>query len=224
MRHSYTKISMWMQCPMKMKGRYVLKIKEERSTAAQRGVDIHTCFENAVSDGVALPAEFSFYEEYVRKLRALGAKPELKMAVRRDWQPTDYDSEDAWLIGIADLWLVQGKIAYGWDWKTGKIYDDHVKQKEFYTCLLADAHPEVDRFVFSNIYLDLKDERTHKFTRFPQQEKDEKGNWLPDVDLLRTRWGNRIAVMERDTECVPTPSFSCRYCAVSKARGGPCPF
>jgi hypothetical protein len=211
MRHSYTKISMYMSCPMKKKGRYELGIKEERGPAASRGVDVHAAFEHSVLTGDPLPVEFAFYEDYIKRLRSCSAKPELKIGVDREWKPTEYDSPDSWLIGIVDLVADQGDTVYGWDWKTGKIYDDHVKQKEFYTCMLADAYPAANKFVFSNIYVDSKQEKTHTFTR-------------TDVDHLRGRWGNRIAVMERDTDCAPTPSFGCRYCPVSKARGGPCPF
>lgn len=211
MRHSYTKISMYMQCPMKKKGRYELGIQEKRSPAAERGVSVHSAFEQAILAGGKLPKEFSFYDEYIGRLRMASPMPELRVAVDRDWQPTPYDNPEAWLIGVVDCWTVQGKVGYGWDWKTGKVYDDHVKQKEFYTCLLADAYPDVEVFKFCNVYVDLEEEKTHEFTRL-------------DVANLRTRWANRIAVMERDNICAPTPSFSCRYCAISKAKGGPCPF
>lgn len=201
-----------MQCPFKKKARYELKVKDEPGPAAQRGTLIHSQFEEAIVNGSSLPSEFSLYTDYVNALRTAGAHSELKIAVDRSWKPCAYDLADAWLIGVVDLWLVTGNRGIGLDWKTGKEYPDHVKQKEFYSCMLADAHPEVEEFVFTNVYLDLGKNAEHKFTR---QEIDE---------VLRPRWANRIAVMERDTDCVPTPSFSCRYCAASKAKGGPCHF
>lgn len=201
-----------MQCPFKMKGRYVLKIKEEKSPQAQRGTDIHKSFEEAILNGTPLPDEFDFYSDYVELLRGTGAQPELKVGVDRDWQPVPFDSEDAWIISVLDLWLVRGNVAHGWDWKTGKIYPDHLKQKEFYTAMMFNTlPPEVERVTFTNVYMDLKKAVPDTFER-------------KDIPNLQERWGNRIRVMERDTDCVPTPSFSCNYCAVSKRKGGPCPF
>lgn len=212
MRHSYTKISTYMQCPMKKKVKYDLKIKEERSPSAQRGTDIHKQFEEAVRNGSPLPPEFDFYNDYVVTLRSAGAQPELKAAVTRGWKPVDFESPDAWIISVLDLWLVRGNTAYGWDWKTGKEYDDHVKQKEFYSAvMLGTTPPEVDKFVFTNVYMDLKKATPHEFTRL-------------EVENFQARWGNRIELMERDTECAPTPNFFCRWCVGSKAKGGPCPF
>jgi hypothetical protein len=197
---------------MKKRGKYELGIREERGPQAARGVELHKSFEEAISTGSALPPEFTLYDDYVVALRAAGALPELKVAVDRSWKPLPFDSPDAWIIGILDLWLVRGTRADGWDWKSGKIYDDHVKQKEFYTCLLADACPEVEEFTFTNVYIDLGKNIPHKFTR---QEV---------LETLRPRWQSRIELMERDTECAPTPSYACRWCPVSKAKGGPCPF
>lgn len=212
MRHSYTKISMWMQCPFKKKARYELGVKEQKHPAAQRGTDIHKQFEEAIVNGSQLPDEFRLYGDYVARLREAGASSELKVGVDRSWAPVSYESPDAWLIGVLDLWITMGRTAIGLDWKTGKEYPDHLKQKEFYCCLLADAHPMVEEFIFTNVYLDLGKNSEHRFTR----------NEV--VNTLRPRWSNRIAVMERDTDCVPTPNFMCRYCAASKAKGGPCPF
>lgn len=212
MRHSYTKISMYMSCPAKKKYRYDDKLKEESHPAAQRGKDIHASFEEAIKDGRPLPNEFVFYADYVKTLRAAGAYSELKAAVNRSWEPCEFDSPDAWIISVLDLWLVRGTIAYGWDWKTGKVYDDHVKQKEFYSAVMLNTLlPEVEKVVFSNVYVDLQKAVPHEFTR-------------SEILNLQARWGNRIALMERDTECSPTPNFFCRYCSFSKAKGGPCAF
>lgn len=197
---------------MKKKGRYDLGIKEERGPQAQRGVDIHKHFEEAITNGTPLPPEFQHYDDYVGRLRSAGALSELKLGVTRTWDPVPYEDPNAWIIAIIDLWAVQGVQGTGIDWKTGKIYYDHIKQKEFYSCVLAAHYPKVNVFSFWNVYLDLNDRLEDIFGR----EEIEK--------TLRPRWTSRIEMMERDTECAPTPNFFCRWCAVSKRKGGPCPF
>lgn len=212
MRHSYTKISTYMQCPMKKKGKYELGIREDRGPQAARGVEIHKYFEEAVANGSPLPEEFSLYSDYVGRLRDAGAKPELKLGVSKDWEPLNYKDDSAWIVSILDLFVDQGTTGFAADYKTGKIYDDHVKQKEFYACVLSVHFPHIQKFTFTNVYLDLGKNIPHKWTR------EEV------VEELRPRWQNRIEVMERDTDCVPTPNFSCRWCPVSHKKGGPCQF
>lgn len=209
MRHSYSKISTYMKCPLQMKGKYILKIRDERGPAAQRGIDIHKQFESAVQLQLPLPDEFNFYDEYVKKLA--GSSCELKVAVDRDWQPLPYDDPNAWLVGIIDLWTVRADRGTLLDWKTGKEYPDHVMQKEFYVALIGDHHPEVEIFETTNVYVDQKTVRTHRFTR-------------GDLENLRERWGNRIRRMEADDQYPATPGPYCRWCPVSHKKGGPCGF
>lgn len=211
MRHSYTKVSTYMKCPRMKKGMYDEGIRGKRSDKAQRGVDIHGYFELAILGKNELPKEFERYNDKIKALAAIGAQPELPIATHRDWQPAQYSDPEAWLIGIVDVWAVEGTVGHGIDWKTGNIYDEHLWQKEFYSCMLADAYPAVETFEFSNIYVDKNKIITHKFTR-------------EDITKLRERWTRRIELMERDDECVPTPSMSCRYCPISHKNGGPCQF
>jgi len=206
-RISYSRLSMWMKCAFQMHGKYNLGIRGSQSPAAARGSAVHTNFENAVQLQLPLPEEFAFYDEYIKKL--VGSQCELKLAVDRNWQPMEADAADAWLCGIIDLWNVQGTRATLLDWKTGKEYPDHVQQKEFYTALAADFHPEVEVFDTINVYVDLKKISSHKFTR-------------EEVSNLRERWGRRAELMEKDTEYAPSPGPYCRWCDVSQRRGGPC--
>ena len=209
-RISYSRIKKYMSCPLQMKGAYELGIRGTQSPQSARGVEIHSIFEEAVKQQIALPSEFNFYDAYIKKLA--GASCELEIATDRSWAPTAADDPDAWLYGIVDLWITQGNRGTLLDWKTGKEYPDHVMQKEFYVCMIADHFPEIEIFDTVNVYLDQKTIKSHRFTR------------VGDIEHLRERWGNRIKRMEADDICAPTPGPYCRWCDVSKKRGGPCQF
>lgn len=211
MRHSYTKISMYMECPAKKRYRYDERRETPQSPAAARGTQYHAGLEGAIN-GTGLPDELSYYGDYVRRLRDNGAKAEFAFALRRDWSITDWDAEDSWIVGKADVWVPVSPVAHVQDWKTGKIYESHEKQGEFYaTCLFSYVPSEVREVRATFIYTDLRKERNKTYHR-------------DSLEQLRSRWTARIERMERDTECIPTPGFGCRFCPFSKIKGGPCLF
>lgn len=210
MRHSYTKISMYMECPRSKKYRYDDKLSTPPSAAAARGTAYHERLESAIN-GAPPDDEFSFYNDYIGQLRSLGAVAEFAFALRRDWTVTEWGADDCWILGKADVWVPIVPLAHVQDWKTGKIYDSHQKQGEFYAMSLFSYVPEAREVKATFIYTDLKKQQ----------------NWTYHRDQLvglQSRWTARIERMERDTECVPTPSFRCRSCPYSRGKGGPCAF
>lgn len=216
MKHSYTKVSMYMECPAKKRYRYDERRPVEQSPSAARGTRYHEAIERYIDAGVDTPPpeefpELGFYNSYLSRLRDNGAKAEFAFALRRDWTPTEWGAEDAWLVGKADIWVPMLPTSHVQDWKTGKIYDSHEKQGEFYSTALFSYVPEAYEIKATFVYTDLRKEK----------------NWTYHRDMLeslRARWTARIERMERDTECVPTPGFGCRFCPFSKAKGGPCHF
>lgn len=214
MRHSYTKISMYMECPAKKRYKYDERRDIPASPAAQRGTEYHAKLESALhpDNGDVCPPEFQFYADYLGRLRNLGAKAEYKFALTRGWEPVEWDSSDAWIIGVADVWVPSIPVAHVQDWKTGKIYESHVRQGEFYATSLFSYVPEAREIKATFIYTDLR------------KSPEPKTYTRDELDGLRARWTARIERMERDSECVPTPGFGCRFCPFSKSKGGPCIF
>lgn len=214
MKHSYTKVSMYMECPAKKRYRYDERIKTEQSPAAARGTAYHSAVESVLGGGqpelTGFP-ELAYYQSYLQRLRDNGAAAEFAFALRRDWSPTEWDSEDAWVVGKADVWVPTIPLAHVQDWKTGKIYDSHEKQGEFYSTALFSYVPEATEIKATFVYTDLRQERNKTYHR-------------DMLDSLRQRWTARIERMERDTECAPTPGFGCRFCPFGKSKGGPCIF
>ncbi len=210
MKHSYTKVSMYMECPAKKRYRYDERLPTTVSSAAARGTEYHARLESAIN-GSPPDDEFSFYNSYIGQLRTLGAKPEFAFALRRDWTVTNWDADDVWILGKADVWVPGQPLAHVQDWKTGKVYDSHEKQGEFYAMSLFSYVPEAREVKATFIYTDLKKSREWTYHR-------------DMLDSLRSRWTARIERMERDTACAPTPSYTCRRCPFSKFKGGPCIF
>lgn len=216
MKHSYTKVSMYMECPAKKRYKYDERRPMEQSPHAARGTRYHEAIELYIGAGADTPPpeefpELGFYNSYLSRLRDNGAKAEFAFALRRDWTVTEWDNEDAWIVGKADVWVPTIPTAHVQDWKTGKIYDSHEKQGEFYATALFSYVPQAREIKATFVYTDLRQERNKTYHR-------------DNLETLRSRWNARIERMERDTECAPTPGFGCRFCPFSRAKGGPCLF
>jgi len=213
MRWSYSAWSCYSGCPAKYKYRYIERhsVPKIPSPAMERGTEIHSLFEASLTDAEAeLPPPFDYYTDFLEVLRNHGTKPEQTIILESDWTPAPPWNE-GWVKAILDAGLVKGTEARNYDWKTGKIYDEHQDQRELYSLMQFCANPEVLVVVGMHVYVDKKENRSTIFQR----------SQVPD---LKAKWEERARMMNED-EIFPTnPSFSCRFCDFSKYSGGPCRF
>lgn len=211
MRWSYSRLSMYRQCPAKVRYRYVENIPTPPSgPAAQRGVDTHAHVEAYIKGEMAtLPSELEHYTTLLDNIKKAGGHAELKVAVDKFWQKTDW--ENGWLVGILDSAVFQPKLLHVYDWKTGKLYDDHEKQADLYAPLAASLSETYEEITIHFVYLDQGKTKTWTY----DQSK---------VETIRSGLANEIARADADTDMIPMPSMACRWCPYSKQKGGPCPF
>jgi len=212
MRWSFSAWNCYNQCPAKYKFRYKDRLRlGMKSVAAERGDMVHASAERYLVDPInRLESPMVYYESFLTALRDKGAKPEHTIILNREWKPA-MPWEDEWLKAILDVALVEGTVARNYDWKTGKIYPDHVDQRELYSLAQLCAYPEVEVAIGMHVYVDLKQNRVSEFKQ-------------ADVPALKAKWEERVSRLVED-EIFPTnPSFTCRYCEYSKWNGGPCRF
>jgi hypothetical protein len=198
---------------LKYKLRYIDKLPDTRSAAANRGLDKHKSIEQFLKKEIdTLPIELNFYTQFLTGLRSYENYPEHKVALTVDWEPCAWDSEIAWYRGVYDLKLLQTpEEATVYDWKTGKIYEDHNDQKSLYSVAVFAEQPALRSVRAIHVYLDLNQSR-------------EKLFHAGEVRQLREQWASRAKKLEEDKEFIPNPGFHCRWCSYSKAKGGPCRF
>ena len=213
MRRSYSSVNCYYQCPLKYKFRYLDKVPVQRTTtpAMERGTEIHSCFEAALGDPTAeLPAPFDYYTTFINTLREHGAKPEQTIVLMHDWSPAP-PWEEGWVKSILDAGLVNGAVAHNYDWKTGKIYDEHQEQRELYSIMQFCAYPEVEVVIGTHVYVDKKENRSTEFKR-------------EQLPALKAKWEEKVRPLYEDDVFPANPSYSCRYCDFSKWNGGGCKF
>lgn len=178
--------------------------------SAQRGIDNHALIEAYLKGEIELlPSVLSFYQNFLTGLKLYPIYPEHRIAVSKEWKLVDWTN--GWLRCVLDLKLRDGTGAVVYDWKTGKMYDDHYQQKQLYSIAVISEEPEIKRVRAVHVYLDLNKHTERTYER-------------PELEAARSQWESRVAKMAADTEFIPNPTWKCRFCSFSKFKGGPCQF
>ncbi len=214
MKWSLSSIGTYEKCAYQYKLRYIDKLSTpQRSDAANRGVNAHAEIEAYIKKDIEkLGEELERHTTLLQGLRDdQSALAEYKVAFDKDWNKVEWDDKNVWYRGIFDLKTRKGDEVTVYDWKTGKIYDEHDDQKSLYSLAAFAEDPAVRWVRAIHVYLDLGKQRARAYSR-------------DEMHQLRELWESRVRKLEEETEWLPNPSFKCRYCPFSKAQGGPCRF
>lgn len=215
---SYSRITCFEKCAFQYKCKFLLKLPEEESYSAQRGILLHSKAEHFIlGDIKGFPKELKAYKEELKSLREglfykyMDVEVEKDIAITRDWKPTTYDDwNNVWIRGKADVLVKDGDLVTIIDHKMGRMYDSHKDQANMYSILAFCHFPEaknvnVEMWYFDNEDLFLSSNMTRK--QLPKAKK-----------LLKAR----IDVIEEEKEFKPTVNEYCKYCSFSSKEGGPC--
>lgn len=160
----------------------------------------------------SLPSHLSLYSQFLSGLAGIGLS-EHSISLDKAWRVVANDSPDVWLRAILDykIHLPDQKKVLIYDWKSGKIYDDHDDQKHLYSLTQFAEHADVSEVEFIHTYLDLGQNRSKSYRR----------EW---AEAGQQKWNHRVEVMETDDTFIANPTFKCRYCPYRRDIGGPCRF
>ena len=215
--HSLSKLGTFEQCAAKYDFRYNKKLPQgDKGPAAQRGIDLHEQIDHFLArrfDG-PLQSPLDFYQGFLERIRGIdGVLSEHKFGVDRQWRPLPaWDGPDVYVRAVFDTLVppIDGQ-AEVFDWKSGKIYDNHKDQRELYSILTFAKYPETQRVRATSVYLDHGQQRGEIY--FPN-----------DIADARPRWEDRLGRLESATQFPFNPQFGCRWCPYSRSKGGPCLF
>lgn len=218
-------------CPAKLKYKVIDKLPEPPAPALDRGSRIHKEAEDfIIGTGKVVPADLQGVRDELKRLRSAYRRGKVRveqgLAFNARWKPVDWFSQEAWLRCKIDV-VEQAtpkkekktlvKVARVTDWKTGKNNardaEKHGDQLNLYSLAVISAGAA--EYATARLI----------FTDSGEFVEKEQGSLSPgDVLTAREKWAERVAPMMEDTEFAPTPNFTCRWCAFSKAKGGPCKF
>jgi hypothetical protein len=209
---SYSRLTLWEQCPLRAKLRHLDKLPEPSSPQMDRGSMIHQLAQDYTEHKCETIADE--LKPFVRQfdlLRRVQAKCEGQWGFTATWKPCDWFARGIWLRVKCDaVYLQDDGVLVIVDHKTGRIYDDHRDQLELYAVAGFVRYP-VERIRAEDWYIDQDAATQEEFSR------DE----LPE---LQQRWECRVKPYFNDMIFAARPGPHCRYCTFSKAAGGPCKF
>jgi hypothetical protein len=217
MPYSLSQLGTFEKCGGQYKFRYVDGLRGPTRPSAQRGVDRHAYIEDYLKGTTPLlHPELSFYGDWLGKLKTIsGILPEAQIAVDRNWQLCSWTSPEAYSRSVLDLLVPPfDGIARVYDWKTGKVYDDHVDQRDLYAIKAFIFYPDADQVAAEHIYVDLHVAHGMIYHRFQLPDLKKK------FDDRYAKLGNAI----NTGEFVFNPGPHCNWCPFSRLSGGPCEF
>jgi len=220
MPHSYSSWSTFNKCPARYKYSYIEKVpvpEGEPHPAMARGTEIHDSIEQYVlgEQEYLHPDIHQKYGQWVFGLReSYECAPELRFAMTRNWKPTKWDAKNAWVRGFLDLKLESDEDLIVYEWKTGRMYDDHQDQRFLYGMVALQLFTGYSTATVHGVYFDQKRKD------WPDPENYDREN-LP---FMQAEWTKRFTRLETEEVFPPNPTFLCKYCPFSTEAGGPCQF
>ena len=122
------------------------KYKDADRTALDWGDQVHKAFAQSLIREEPLPAVMAPWQHWVDEFKALPGQiiVEAKWALDRNFNPVPWSAPTAWYRGKADATRIDGPVADGVDWKTGRVKEDEIQL--LLMAQLVFAHfPEVKR-------------------------------------------------------------------------------
>jgi len=222
-------------CPRKAMFKFVQKLKEPGNEAMNRGLAMHKELEDWVNltlhnkheegDTVSIPRT-KIYDKIRSDLaevmewainrwgkmsneREYLIFPEQQVAFDKEWLQCDWFGANAWMRVVYDLtaYSPDKKRWELWDYKSGKVYDDHDQQADLYA--LSAFKQGAEQVTVKFYYLDKDMVQPYHYD-------------VSEVAGLLDTILSRAAAVTEDRTWATNPSWKCKWCHFQKAKGGPC--
>jgi hypothetical protein len=164
------------------------------------------------ADGIPVPGLDSLRKAYTDKQ----VRVELDLAFTKDWRLTQWMAKDVYVRFKLDVIHFLGKLSSITDWKTGRYkpeeeFDDQLNGYAVATLTAGFGDETRAQLIFTDQGQVVTTEDAGKLKRSD----------LPKAQKAMDARAKRLFV---DTTFPPRPGNSCRWCAFSTNRGGPCEY
>jgi CRISPR/Cas system-associated exonuclease Cas4 (RecB family) len=225
---SYSRLTVFEQCPYRAKLAFVDKIPEperelppgKEEHANDRGTRIHLAAEVYVKNDIELIPELENFRDELLELKTQYQEGKVSLegewGYDRDWNPTAWMSPNVWLRVKLDalVWLSETE-ALVIDYKTGKKYGNEIKhgeQANLYQLAAFMRYPDLKNITTELWYTDQDEISRMKFTR-------EQG-----LRFFKHFTDRGLAVTDAKA-FPPRPNiFNCKWCPYAPHASGVCEF
>jgi hypothetical protein len=160
--------------------------------------------EKRVGRGVTLPENMAHWEPFELPFARRLAYPERKLGMTTAGTKVDYWGADCWFRGKVDVSIVQDKVGYINDWKSGSSKYEDPFELETNAVLLKASHPKLQKVVGTYTWL--------------AENRVSRPYDLSDFDATLARMHEIAAAIERDQqtgEWEKRRSGLCSWCDVT---------
>lgn len=207
---SFSSLKTFQQCPRKYYHTKILKdVREPDTVATLYGKSAHTVAEEYIRDGVPVPPQFDYMKAMLDQLNAIPGEKlcEVMLGLTKDLEPCDFDADDVWWHGIADLVVLdeENGIAHSVDYKTSKSarYAD-VKQLDLVAAAIFAKYPKIKTIKSALLFVVSKEFVKAKH----HAEMKEKYLEKPALDVARIEAARENGVWN------PISGPLCRFCSI----------
>lgn len=160
---SYSSLKEYLNCPKQYQEVRVLKRYTKSDTAqTMYGKEVHKALEEYVRDNTPLAKNYEIFKDVVDALISIKGEKlcEHEMALDRDRKPCEFDDENRWVRGIADLLIIDNDVAYVIDYKTGSDKYADPKQLRLMALMVFAHFPNVQTvkggllFILKNSFIE----------------------------------------------------------------------
>lgn len=204
MQLSFSAVKEFESCPRKYYQLRILKAYPHEDTEATiYGKEVHKACEDYIRDGKPLGGHARF-QPILDKLKSYSGEKycELEMAINKDGQSVDFDSEERMYRGIADLVIIDSDKARVIDYKTGNAKYPDPKQLELMALMIFAKFPAVMKVSGALIFL------LHNVMVKRDYERADFSNIL--LKWIDKR--NIIEICAEHNSWNPNPSGLCGWC------------
>ena len=198
---SFSSLKEYINCPKKYQVVRILKNYSFVDTPQTiYGKEVHEALELYVRDNKPLAKNYLRFKKMVDTLVAIpGEKyPEYKMALTKKMEQCDFDDENRWVRGIADLVIVDKDKAFIIDYKTGSNKYPDTKQLKLMALMAFVCFPKVNKikagllFCMKNSFVQQSYTRDNIYKAWKSFEQPldrltmsyEKDEWIPNPTPL----------------------------------------
>ena len=214
---SFSRVILYEKCPASYEWQYELGNKQpfDPNGAAARGLRMHDAVEQwhlgkaDLEEEWVTPKIAKHLNTYYNDPKWV-AIPEFEFALTKDWEPTEFDAEDAYIRGYMDCLFVnesENLLAID-EYKSGQEWPEHPDQKALYGMVAMILYPLVNSVPAVGVYFDKNKLVPTTYNR-------------PALFSMKMNWKRRI-----DRMAIPMyparPGRHCMWCPKSYKKGGPC--
>jgi CRISPR/Cas system-associated exonuclease Cas4 (RecB family) len=214
---SYSVVQQHDKCPLAVRYRKIDRIPEPDNEHQARGRKIHDELKHLVNTGAwpegAITPHQAEWGRRLSHLHATGAVAEQQLAFTREWKQVPWYGANVWVRIVMDAMMVLKDMVRVHEFKTGKVYPEHEKQKRLYALAALKLNPTIDVVVVGCDYID-DPERADDVTRFTRAQELS----------LEQEFADFAAPLLSETIFPAKAGTHCNWCHFRRSNAGPCAF